>query len=98
MTIEYPIKCLECGNIYNKQITNSHLKKHNMATADYIEKHGEGSLTSESYRNERSLAMAGENNPNYGNTMSEESKQKISNANRNREGFWKGNSFNFPNK
>lgn len=98
MTIEYPIKCLECGNIYNKQITNSHLKKHNMATTDYIEKYGEGSLTSESYRNERSLAMAGENNPNYGNTMSEESKQKISQANTGKESFWKGNSFNFPNK
>lgn len=47
-----------------------------MTTTDYIEKYGEGSLTSESYRNERSLAMAGEKNPNYGNTMSEESKQK----------------------
>jgi hypothetical protein len=60
------------------QITNSHLKTHNMTTKEYKLLYGEDSLTCPEYRAKLSANRSGKNNPNYGNKWSEENKLILS--------------------
>lgn len=73
-----PIKCQECGQEFNKLITSTHLKRHEMTTAQYKAKHGPDSLASPEYRAERSAANSGKNNPNHGNKWTDGQKQSLS--------------------
>lgn len=85
-----PIKCQECGKEFAKLITSTHLKQHEMTTAQYRERHGSDSLASPEYRAERSAANSGENNPNYGNKWSDEQKHALSEKAQGREPWNKG--------
>lgn len=73
-----PVQCKICNQEFLKLITSTHLKKHNILTKEYIDIYGKDSLASQEYRQEKSKSNTGENNPNFGNKMSNESKQKIS--------------------
>lgn len=72
------IKCQICNKEFKSLINNSHLKSHNMTTSEYKNIYGDNSTVSDEYRNRRSLSTSGENNPNYGNKMSEETKRELS--------------------
>lgn len=72
------IICKICNKSFEKQITNSHLKKHNITTFDYKKKFGQKSLSSENYRKEISEKYKGEKNPNFGNRWSSEKRKKLS--------------------
>jgi len=77
-----PVICKLCNQSFDKQINNKHLKfKHNTTTADYKEKFGKDSLSCPEYKKTLSAARSGENNSNFGNKMSEQSKAAISKAN-----------------
>ena len=78
------VRCLICGQVFEKLITSTHLKKHNMLTSVYIDKFGKEALSSPEYRKEKSARNSGSNNPNYGNKMSDESKDNISKSNTGR--------------
>ena len=58
------ITCKICGEEFNTMITWKHLAKHNIKTAEYVEKYGD--VVSQEYRKSRSVAYKGENNPNFG--------------------------------
>jgi len=60
------------------QITNSHLKTHNMTTSDYKAIYGENSLSSPEYRDRLANARTGKNNPNFGNKWNENTKKSLS--------------------
>jgi hypothetical protein len=75
------IRCQICNIEFEKLISSTHLKKHGILTAEYVNKYGKESLTSVEYRTSKSAQSAGKNNPNYGNKMSVESKRLISVAN-----------------
>ena len=87
------VECLECGREF-KCITPSHLKKHGMTIADYLEKYPGAFLTSETTCKKRSECTAGENNPCFGkfgedhpaheNVHTDETKAIISETNKNR--------------
>ena len=79
-----PIKCLICDQEFNKLITNTHLKKHNITAKEYVEQYGKDSLSCPEYRKSRSEKMKGENNPNYGKTHDEDTRRRIS---ENRKGI-----------
>jgi hypothetical protein len=72
------IQCKICQKVFDKQITNSHLKSHNITTLEYKNKWGEDSLTSEDYRTKLSESRSGEKNSNFGNYWSEEKKTDLS--------------------
>lgn len=76
------ITCKICNKIFEKQITNSHLKTHNVSTEDYKIKYGE--LSSSLYKKELSVSRKGENNSNYGNKWNDEQKLKVSEKNKNK--------------
>jgi hypothetical protein len=78
------IKCKICGREFKKQITNSHLKTHNITTEEYKKKFGEGSLSSKEYREQLSTKRSGENNAMYGKFHSKETREKMS---KNRSGI-----------
>lgn len=78
------ITCQICKKMFNKQITNSHLKTHNMSTQDYKTIYGDTSLTCDEYKKELSYNLIGEKNPNYGKKLSTEAKESISNKNKNK--------------
>lgn len=70
------IQCKLCGRLFDKQITNRHLKfSHNITTKEYRELYG--ALVSDSYRKERSQKASGKNNPNFGNKWSDDKKQEV---------------------
>lgn len=87
------VGCMVCGREF-KCITPSHLKKHGMTIADYLEKYPGAFLTSETTCKKRSECTAGENNPcfskfgddhpAYGNIHTDETKDIISETNRER--------------
>lgn len=85
-----PITCQECGREFAKLITSSHLKQHEMTTAEYKSKYGRDSLASSEYRAERSAASNGKNNPNYGRTWSSEQKAALSKKQKGKEPWNKG--------
>jgi hypothetical protein len=67
-----PITCKICGKSFEKLISNSHLKTHNMTTTQYKNQYGTDSLSSPEYRKQLSASRTGENNPNYQNHWSVE--------------------------
>lgn len=71
------IKCEICGKEMPKQITNTHLKTHDITTAEYKTLYGEDSLSCSQYRKELSERNSGKNNPNYNNKWSEEQKNAM---------------------
>lgn len=73
-----PISCRICNQTFKSLITSTHLKKHNLSTKDYTDQFGKDSLASSEYRASKASAYVGENNPNFGNKMSEKSKKSIS--------------------
>jgi ribosomal protein L30E len=75
------IKCQICNREFDKLISSTHLKSHNISSNSYKKLYGNKSLASPEYRAARSAANSGSNNPNYGNSMSKESKQTISDKN-----------------
>lgn len=84
------VECKECGEIFKNLITNTHLRIHGMTVDDYRQKYGDDSLYSFSYVKSCSDRLKGENNPNYGNTWSEEQKRSVSEKLKGREAWNKG--------
>lgn len=72
------VKCEICHREFQKQITNSHLKSHDITTAAYKILYGDSSLSSPEYKNQLSKTRSGIFNPNFGNKMSDDSKKLIS--------------------
>lgn len=72
-----PINCQICNREFSKMVTNSHLKSHEITTASYKELYGLNSLTSPEFRSELSSSRRGENNPNFGNQMSDTVKEAL---------------------
>lgn len=85
-----PIICQICYKSFKSMITNTHLLTHNITINDYIKKYGKKSLTSKEYRRKQSLSNKGKNNPNYGNSLSDEAKRRISEKNKNKIPWNKG--------
>jgi hypothetical protein len=85
-----PVTCLICQKQFLKQITNSHLKTHNLTTADYKLQYGVDSLSCPEYRAERSSANSGQNNPHYGKKHSEKTKKTLSKKLKGRPAHNKG--------
>lgn len=85
-----PIQCQICQKLFSSIITSTHLKKHEITSAQYKNKYGEDSLASDEYRENRSQQNSGENNPNYNNRWSLEQKRKISTANKGKTPWNKG--------
>jgi hypothetical protein len=70
--------CKICNREFGSQITNSHLKTHNMTTVDYKNIYGNDSLSCKEYKEKISKNLLGENNPNFNNKWSDEQKSKLS--------------------
>lgn len=85
-----PITCQICNRQFDKIISSTHLRSHGTTSAEYKLRYGKGSLASLEYREIRSRANSGEKNPNFGNKMSEESRQEISKANKGKPAWNKG--------
>lgn len=64
-----------------------------MTSAEYKKQYGSYSLASEEYRQQRSKQASGENNPNYGNKLSDKSKQRISENRKGSSPWNKGKRF-----
>jgi hypothetical protein len=73
-----PVCCQICGQEFTKQITNSHLKRHSITTADYKKQFGDDSLSSPEYREQKRQAISGSNNPMFGRSQTEESRRVMS--------------------
>jgi hypothetical protein len=85
-----PIQCQICGESFPKLISSTHLKKHNISSADYKKKYGKHSLASSEYRQERSQKNSGPLNPNYRNKWTDIAKKQLSEKQRGREPWNKG--------
>jgi hypothetical protein len=83
------VKCRICNKEF-KQITNTHLKRHDINVEQYIELYGEDSLMSKESRQKMSERMSGDNNPNFGNKWSEDQKRSVSEKLKGREAWNKG--------
>jgi len=83
------VKCRICEKEF-KQITNTHLKRHDMNVDQYVELYGEDSLMSQESRQKMSERMSGDNNPNFGNKWSEDQKRSVSEKLKGREAWNKG--------
>jgi hypothetical protein len=84
------IMCKICGQEFKKQITNSHLKKHNMSTTEYKNVYGNDSLTCPAYRAEISTKYKGDANPNFGNSWSKQQRQHLSSKAKGKKAWNKG--------
>lgn len=84
------IKCRICDREFNKLITSTHLKTHNMLTKEYKNLYGNDSLACPLYKQERSLANSGKNNPNFNNTWSVNQKENMSTQMKGRPAWNKG--------
>lgn len=73
------IVCKICNKSFPSMITSTHLKTHNITTAEYKDLYGKYSLVSDEYRSKRSEQSSGINNPNYGNKWSDSMKESMSN-------------------
>lgn len=73
-----PISCQICSKEFQKQITNSHLKTHNITTRQYKEQYGKNSLSCPEYKKLMSESRSGTNNPNFGNHWTTEAKDNMS--------------------
>ena len=85
-----PINCKICNRDFEKLISNSHLKTHNISTVEYKLLHGENSLSCPIYKLSLSESRKGENNANYNNVWSAEQKLAISEKNKGKEPWNKG--------
>jgi len=85
-----PVTCQLCKKEFASLISSSHLKQHNVSSAEYKDIHGKDSLASAEYRNRRSESNRGKNNPNYGNAMTAKTKEAISTANKGKTAWNKG--------
>lgn len=74
------IVCRICQQKFQNMISWKHLKKHNTTVKEYKEKYGD--VVTPEYRQLKQQQNAGKNNPNYGNHLSKESKDRISTANK----------------
>ena len=83
------IKCRICEKEF-KQITNTHLKRHDMNVEQYVELYGEDSLMSLESRQKMSERVSGYNNPNFGNKWSDDQKKSVSEKLKGREAWNKG--------
>lgn len=72
------IKCMICSKEFEKQITNSHLKTHNISTNEYKNIHGKDSLTSDTYKALLAKQRTGTNNPNFNKKWDDEKKLNMS--------------------
>lgn len=70
------IICKICNKEFDNMITSTHLKTHNITSAEYKLSHGD--LVSEEYRNLQKENSSGKNNGHYGKRHSEETKKIIS--------------------
>ena len=59
------ILCKICSKEFEKQITNSHLRTHNLTTTEYKNVYGEDSLTCTIYKSLLAEKRSGSNNPNF---------------------------------
>ncbi len=73
-----PIICKICNQEFEKLISSTHLKNHNISSKKYKELHGKFSLVSEDYRTFLSIKNKGENNPNYNKPWSNDQKRNFS--------------------
>ncbi len=71
-----------------KQITGTHLKRHNITVSEYKENFGP--VVSDDLRKLKSQQSAGVNNPNFGKKMTDATKLKISKANTGKVAHNKG--------
>lgn len=92
------IKCQICNKEFKSLINNTHLKSHGMTTVEYKSRFGEHSTVSDEYRKKRSISTTGENNPNFGNKLSEESKRSLSEKMSGRTPWNKGKKVDYGNK
>ena len=74
------IVCQICQQKFQNMISWKHLKKHNTTVKEYKEKYGD--VVTPEYRQLKQQQNAGKNNPNYGNHLPKESKDRISKANK----------------
>lgn len=88
-----PIVCKICEKVFEKLITPSHLKGHGIDVKTYKSMFGEDSITSQEYKKERSLSVLGENNPNFGKSMDEDTRRIISKKNSGKVAWNKGIKF-----
>lgn len=93
-----PVTCKICNQEFKSLITNTHLKKHEMTTAQYIEQFGKEALSSQEYRDKKSQDLSGENNPNFGNTWSDTQKTNLSEKNKGKTAWNKGIPCSDPQK
>lgn len=72
------IECKICKKVMAKQITNTHLKLHDITVSEYQAQYGDDSLVSQDYRNELSIKRSGAGNSNYGKKWSSEQRAAMS--------------------
>jgi hypothetical protein len=72
------IQCQVCQKVFDKQITNTHLKQHNLSVVEYKKQFGPNSITCQEYKNYLSSIRQGKNNANWGKTWNEERKYQMS--------------------
>jgi len=84
------IVCEICRVSFTKLITNTHLKSHGISSTEYKTSYGTESLSCPIYKKELSDTRKGKNNPNFGNTLTVESKNQISAAKKGRAPWNKG--------
>jgi len=72
------IQCQICKKEFKSIITQTHLKTHGTTTHEYKLLYGQNSLSSPEYIEEKRKAVAGKNNPMFGKTHSNETKESIS--------------------
>jgi hypothetical protein len=74
-----PIICQLCDKQYDTVISGKHLKNvHGISSVEYKAQFGKDSLSTQEYRDLRRGMSSGENNPNFGNKHTDESKQLMS--------------------
>lgn len=76
--IEQQITCKVCNTTFKNMITPVHLKTHGLTVNEYKEKYKVDSITTDYYRNKKSDSSKGKNNPNFGNSWTEEQKKHLS--------------------
>lgn len=84
------IQCQICNKVFEKQITNSHLKSHNISTTSYKEIYGIDSLSSREYKDSLSKSRIGEANPNFNKKWTKEQKMVASTKLRGKLAWNKG--------
>lgn len=90
------IECKICTKIFSKQITNSHLKTHNISMIEYKRLYGD--LSSQQYKNELSTNRMGEKNSNYGNKWDDNQKNNLSTKNKNKIPWNKNKTIEYTDK